>query len=764
MKEKQLDDTVIVNAVDALKTDETVENTAEFSVVKETTPIGKHSKKVSSLFRRGRKKIEEPAEEKAEEDVRVFTASEEQPISDTQEIAPDEPTRPIPELEQTQAIDDPDSDENEYSQKGTQMLLDGFGDETPKVDEQTDEERLRRVRREQIEDFSQKREQHIIEMQEQQEEGENRGDVVYPETPLETESPSSDDEQPTETSVETTESLAVLLHRCSTTLLFSVVLEVVLLLLTLVSAFSPVLSMGAATYLIVQLVLFTALCGINLPLLTTGFSRLFSGKATAASLVSLASIVTLIHTALQFLNTTDLANGTTPLLTGVCGLGVLLLSIAKRLETEQKYRTAVFASSKDVSTVYKRIDDPDLAEEIGRPAVAIGEPRVAFYRETKTVQRINDIADDSSLTASQMKWYLPIALGLSALVSLAYFALNGISSWQMTLTLFCTMLNVTAPALLIFAMQMALYGAARSAQKEGAVIAGYNAVSSLGDVHALAVDAMDIFPDHSVLLHGIKTFSGTRIDDAILDAASVSVRAGGPLSHVFRRMIQNKVDMLRDVDTLVYEQDMGLSGWVSGRRVLIGNRKLLDNHGIDIPSKDYEQRYAINGRQLVYLSIAGELSAMFVVSYVADPYIKERLSALTKSRVTLLVRTCDQNITESLISSTFDLNGFYVELLNAPAGRSFEGLVDGVSEAEDGVVVSDGRRCGLFRALTSCCRLRMGTVLFTVLQSVLALLLAVVVGFSALMNSLPFSPLYLVEVLLAAVLALAFGAFSFGKK
>lgn len=117
--------------------------------------------------------------------------------------------------------------------------------------------------------------------------------------------------------------------------------------------------------------------------------------------------------------------------------------------------------------------------------------------------------------------------------------------------------------------------------------------------------AQDLFPSESVLLHGIKTFSGARIDEALLEAAAVSIAAGGPLAGVFRRVIENKTDMLPPVDTLVYEQDMGLSGWVGGRRVLVGNRRLLENHGVDVPSRDYENRYAKDGRQLVYLSTAG---------------------------------------------------------------------------------------------------------------------------------------------------------------
>ena len=66
---------------------------------------------------------------------------------------------------------------------------------------------------------------------------------------------------------------------------------------------------------------------------------------------------------------------------------------------------------------------------------------------------------------------------------------------------------------------------------------------------------------------------------------------------MFRRIIEDKVDILPAVDSLVYEQSMGLTGWVAGRRVLVGNRRLLENHGVDVPSRDYELRYTQNGRQ-----------------------------------------------------------------------------------------------------------------------------------------------------------------------
>lgn len=188
----------------------------------------------------------------------------------------------------------------------------------------------------------------------------------------------------------------------------------------------------------------------------------------------------------------------------------------------------------------------------------------------------------------------------------------------------------------------------------------------------------------------------------------MSIAAGGPLAAVFRRVIEDKLDILPAVDSLVYEQDMGLSGWVAGRRVLVGNRRLLENHGVDVPSRDYELRYTKNNRQLVYLSVAGELSAMFVISYVADEGIVEALQSLEKAHITLLVRTCDPNVTQDLICNTLGIDNYYVEMMGNAAGRTFSRILEEPLGETPAVLASNGRIEGMAAAVSCCHRLRIG--------------------------------------------------------
>lgn len=155
------------------------------------------------------------------------------------------------------------------------------------------------------------------------------------------------------------------------------------------------------------------------------------------------------------------------------------------------------------------------------------------------------------------------------------------------------------------------------------------------------------------MLHGIKTFGSYRIDEAIIDAASVVCESGGPLSNVFLNVIENKTSILRKVDNLVYEEALGLSAWVDGRRVLVGNSALIAAHGIDVPSQDYERKYMREGRSLVYVSVSGVLSAMFVVSYKPLEAVAEMLDRMRNNGVGILVTSRDSNVTAGMVSDLF---------------------------------------------------------------------------------------------------------------
>ena len=80
----------------------------------------------------------------------------------------------------------------------------------------------------------------------------------------------------------------------------------------------------------------------------------------------------------------------------------------------------------------------------------------------------------------------------------------------------------------------------------------------------------------------------------------------------------------------------GYMGWIRKERVILGNRAMMMDYGIKVPSQEYEQHYTLNQRRIVYMAVAGKLYAMFRIAYQSDPRSPRIWSSCTARECTLL--------------------------------------------------------------------------------------------------------------------------------
>lgn len=627
-----------------------------------------------------------------------------------------------------------------------QLKIDDYVDDREEGESEADwEERLRKSRQEKIKTFRLLHNDEVGGFKLSGDEEENNDPLEEPDT-------FEDGELEDYNSYEETDAVQnELTYRRRTgwiSLLLTGVAEVVLCWLTLMTYMAVVPPVEPNLFIAIHAFLLGIMLLVNHQMVGSGIANLFRMRADADSAVSVAAVFTWIHTLLQFFNTAAVSEGRSMLFTAAAGLGLLLGAVGRQMRIGRICENFRFVSHPAEKYAARRIEDPQTAVDIGRSAVALGDPEVAYFKKTNFLKKFleNSYGDDGSDRV--MRIFMPLSVVCSLVLAAAAYFFVKIGIWDAVAVGVGT-LCLSAPVAALMASNFPLLRMSKKVLRRGAMLTGWNAVEEFGDLHAMVVDAEELFPSESVLLHGIKTFSGARIDEALLDAAAVSISAGGPLAGVFRRVIENKTEILPAVDSLVYEQDMGLSGWVGGRRVLVGNRRLLENHGVDVPSRDYENRYTKGDRQLVYLSTTGELSAMFVVSYVADEGIRQALREFQKVGLTMLVRTCDPNVTEKLVCDVFELDDYYVEVMGVTAGRAYEKLLSTPDrDNPEAMLASNGRLEGMAAALTGCRRLRTGVGLAVAAQVIGGIGGLALNAFLALTSGLSFPPLYMLAYLL----------------
>lgn len=270
----------------------------------------------------------------------------------------------------------------------------------------------------------------------------------------------------------------------------------------------------------------------------------------------------------------------------------------------------------------------------------------------------------------------------------------------------------------------------------GGMVSGNKAVENFCDTSAVIFTDNDLFPKGNTRLRGIKSFSQGRIDQAIIDAASVLCSLEGALAPVFLQMIGDNRSLLRPVDNVVYENGMGVSAWVDSRRVLIGNRQLMLNHGITIPPEAQQQDYssAPEDGELIYLSSAGDLSAQFAIGYHIDEEFAAQLDKLAEREITLIIYTTDANITPQRIWELYGYPEELIQILPAERHTQYRNMASKRDEAIAEIVYT-GRASTMAASITACVNARSSILSATVIQLIQIVLGYGLVAFMAFMGA-----------------------------
>lgn len=153
---------------------------------------------------------------------------------------------------------------------------------------------------------------------------------------------------------------------------------------------------------------------------------------------------------------------------------------------------------------------------------------------------------------------------------------------------------------------------------------------------------------------------------AIVYAASILVKGSVTLRDVFLGMLGGNSKLLHQVDDLKSLPGKGFVAWVDGSRMLVGNRRLMEEYGVQTPPMEYEQRMTGSAnRKAIYLAASGNLVGMFIVGYARDEDTALVLESLRRRGMSLIVTSDDFNCDAALIESVYSLPAGTVKVLTA---------------------------------------------------------------------------------------------------
>ncbi len=319
------------------------------------------------------------------------------------------------------------------------------------------------------------------------------------------------------------------------------------------------------------------------------------------------------------------------------------------------------------------ITDEPTAFAMAKSAVE-GDALIAAPRDTETVTDFMKYAEYSPAVGGRLRSIVLAAVLIAAAAGLAAGALfhSAVSG------VYCAAVILSAAACpaLLCSESLPLSAAASRLNKKGSMIAGKAGADRLELANAAVISSNDIFPDGTVVMQSMKVLSENSFDENILRAASLSEAAGSPLAPIFKRIAGTGAGYtIPDSETVKYEDRLGISGWVDDQMVFIGNRTLMQAHGIAVPDVETDKKILRRGYFPVYLGVNDKACALLIIRYDVEPQVVYELRKLTGLGVTLLVNNCDPNLTEEMICDYLGLYSDSVKVMSNSGVHMFKNAV-----------------------------------------------------------------------------------------
>ena len=507
--------------------------------------------------------------------------------------------------------------------------------------------------------------------------------------------------------------------------LLSGIIAAVVVVLTIVTRIFPnaicsAVPFAPAAYAILLFILMAASLVLNRVAMLSGLSPLVHIKGNSDTAVAVAGAAGMVQIIVSFFCLGDLNGFHVNYYTVIPMLAFFANNVGKLYMVLRVKDNFKFVSSKGQKYASKIYNNESVAMQM-MSGTAADRPIIAYQHKTEfpsNFLKISYAPDPSEDLASKLA---PITTIASIIIAVMYGVVK--LSFADALNAFALITAVSVPVATLLSVNAPVRKLCKTLLSYGSMLSGYPSVKQFCDSTAIMIDANELFPAESISLEGIKTFEDYGIDESLLCGIAILKEAQNPIANAFDSVVAETEETLPEVESVLYEDEIGLVGWIKSERILVGSRTLMEKYSVEVPNMEYEEKYTSQGRQVTYLSRAGRLVAMFVTRYTPDAQLKAEMQRAETNGISFLIRTTDYNVTNDLVAKLYDLFYRSIKVLPTGLGNVLREAEDTVEETSRSYLITNGKAASLARAVTGCVKIKHKISLSIIIQ-----LIAVIFG------------------------------------
>lgn len=317
-----------------------------------------------------------------------------------------------------------------------------------------------------------------------------------------------------------------------------------------------------------------------------------------------------------------------------------------------------------------------------------------------TVSKILDLVENSSMKKSRSenfitrfaKVYTPAvcigALALAIIPPVVNLVMGNSSEWSKWLIRALTTLVISCPCALVISIPLSFFGGIGGASSRGILIKGSNYLEILSKAKYIVCDKTGTLTKGVFEVTDVVTANSYQKEELLKLAAYAESYSTHPISKSIRNAYNKDIDtnVISDIEEI---SGHGVCADIKGRKILVGNKKLMEQYGIDTtPTEAFIDKKT---GTLVYVSVDGVYAGCIIISDIIKPTSAKAVKDLKKAGVKKVVMlTGDSKKVADAVGKQIGVDVVKSELLPADKVFEVEKLLDEKEKNEVLAFVGDG--------------------------------------------------------------------------
>jgi len=260
-------------------------------------------------------------------------------------------------------------------------------------------------------------------------------------------------------------------------------------------------------------------------------------------------------------------------------------------------------------------------------------------------------------------YFVPAVILIAVISSLLWF-LIGSKSFAFALTIFIAVLIVACPCALGIATPTAIMVGTGKGAENGLLIKGGETLEKARRLMTIVFDKTGTLTKGEPSITDVMALEGFSEEDVLEYAAGVEKGSEHPLGQAIVKGAKERGAKIPNLEYFEVIPGHGVIGWINGKEVLIGNRKLLREKGLSVDGiENTIITLEKGGKTSMILSIDGKTAGIIAVADTLKEFSIKAIKQLQKMGLEVIMLTGDNERTANAIAKKIGISRVIAEVL-----------------------------------------------------------------------------------------------------